>query len=189
MKVQDLLENRRIACPECFNCDFEITSDLLPDLNSNLTYENSLNSLVDQNTALYLFYSKRIKFNYSEYKLYNENNTFYKLNTSEDKNFNSSFEMRDENGNRINLLKTIYINGSNLSNLSKEKIDDKIFLTTDKLNNPIYEPNDGNINIQDVILSVNIILGSNTYNETADINTDGFIDVLDIINIVNLILN
>ena len=49
--------------------------------------------------------------------------------------------------------------------------------------------NDGNINIQDVILSVNIILGSNTYNESADINTDGFIDVLDIINIVNLILN
>ena len=47
----------------------------------------------------------------------------------------------------------------------------------------------GNINIQDVILSVNIILGSNTYNESADINADGFIDVLDIINIVNLILN
>ena len=49
--------------------------------------------------------------------------------------------------------------------------------------------NDGNINIQDVILSVNIILDSLTYNEAADINMDGTIDVLDVINIVNLILN
>ena len=59
-----------------FNCDYEITSDLLPDLNSDLTYENSLNSLVDENTPLYLFYSKLINSYYSEYKLYNENNTF-----------------------------------------------------------------------------------------------------------------
>ena len=49
--------------------------------------------------------------------------------------------------------------------------------------------NDGNINIQDVILSVNIILDSLAYNEAADINMDGTIDVLDVINIVNLILN
>ena len=48
---------------------------------------------------------------------------------------------------------------------------------------------DGNINIQDVILTVNIILDSLSYNESADINMDGFIDVLDVINIVNIILN
>ncbi len=48
---------------------------------------------------------------------------------------------------------------------------------------------DGNINIQDVILTVNIILDSLTYNDAADLNTDGVVDVLDVINIVNLILN
>tara|TARA_Y100000739_G_C20575630_1_gene450103 strand:+ start:17 stop:685 length:669 start_codon:yes stop_codon:yes gene_type:complete len=49
--------------------------------------------------------------------------------------------------------------------------------------------NDGSINIQDVILTVNIILDSLLYNESADINMDGNIDVLDVINIVNIILN
>ena len=49
--------------------------------------------------------------------------------------------------------------------------------------------NDGNINIQDVIITVNMILDSLLYNETADINLDGNIDVLDVINIVNIILN
>mgnify|MGYP001327809759 CR=1 FL=1 len=48
---------------------------------------------------------------------------------------------------------------------------------------------DLNINIQDVILTVNIILDSLSYNEAADLNTDGSIDVLDVINIVNIILN
>jgi hypothetical protein len=48
---------------------------------------------------------------------------------------------------------------------------------------------DGNINIQDVILTVNIILDSLSYNQAADLNEDGFIDVLDVISIVNLILN
>ena len=48
---------------------------------------------------------------------------------------------------------------------------------------------DGNINIQDVILTVNIILDSLSYNEAADLNIDGSIDVLDVINIVNIILN
>ena len=47
---------------------------------------------------------------------------------------------------------------------------------------------DGNVNIQDVILSVNIILSSLEYNPAADLNADGVIDVLDIINIVNMIL-
>ena len=48
--------------------------------------------------------------------------------------------------------------------------------------------NDGNINIQDVISTVNIILGSLEYVEAADINGDGSIDVIDVIGIVNLIL-
>ena len=47
---------------------------------------------------------------------------------------------------------------------------------------------DGAINIQDVILTVNIILSSLEYNQSADVNEDDVIDVLDIINIVSLIL-
>ena len=47
---------------------------------------------------------------------------------------------------------------------------------------------DGNINIQDVISTVNIILSTSSYIESADINGDGSIDVIDVIGIVNLIL-
>ena len=48
--------------------------------------------------------------------------------------------------------------------------------------------NDGNINIQDVILSINIILGNSSYSQAADLNTDNVVDVLDIVLLVNLIL-
>ena len=48
--------------------------------------------------------------------------------------------------------------------------------------------NDGTVNIQDIILSINIILGSNPYSQNADLNTDNIIDVLDIVLLVNLIL-
>ena len=47
---------------------------------------------------------------------------------------------------------------------------------------------DSMINIQDVILTVNIILDAMGYNEAADLNADGIINVIDVINIVNLIL-
>ena len=62
---------------------------------------------------------------------------------------------------------------------------------SDFINNVLYGDvnDDGNINIQDVILTVNIILDSTFFNEAADLNLDGFIDVLDVINIVNIILN
>ena len=49
--------------------------------------------------------------------------------------------------------------------------------------------NDGLINIQDVIVTVNIVLGSLEYNQSADMNNDNTVDVLDIISIVNIILN
>ena len=48
--------------------------------------------------------------------------------------------------------------------------------------------NDGNINIQDVIFTVNIILNTSNYIEAADINGDNSIDIIDVIGIVNLIL-
>ena len=48
---------------------------------------------------------------------------------------------------------------------------------------------DGSVNVRDVVLTVNIILGINSYNESADLNGDGIVNVLDVINIVNLILS
>ena len=47
---------------------------------------------------------------------------------------------------------------------------------------------DGGINVQDVILMVNLVLG-NEYSALADINTDGVVDVLDVVQIINIILN
>ena len=89
--------------------------------------------------------------------------------------------MRDKNGNRINLLKTICINIGYLD-LTKEKIDDKIFLTTDKLNNPIYESNDGNINIGDIFylsfknIDIEYYYIKNDYGEKIEIKYIGFIE-------------
>ena len=48
--------------------------------------------------------------------------------------------------------------------------------------------NDGTINIQDIILTLNLVLNSE-YNSLADLNSDGTIDVLDIVQIINIILN
>ena len=48
---------------------------------------------------------------------------------------------------------------------------------------------DGNINILDVILIVNIILEMNEYNHLADVNDDGNLDILDIVELVNIILD
>ena len=45
------------------------------------------------------------------------------------------------------------------------------------------------INILDVILTVNIILGNSGFNSSADINNDEVIDVLDIVQLVNMILS
>jgi len=45
------------------------------------------------------------------------------------------------------------------------------------------------INILDIILSVNIILGFEDFNNAADLNNDGIVNVLDIITLVNLILS
>ena len=47
---------------------------------------------------------------------------------------------------------------------------------------------DGTINVLDVIITVNIILGTQPYNQLGDINGDGGINFLDIVSIVNIIL-
>ena len=46
---------------------------------------------------------------------------------------------------------------------------------------------DNLINVQDVILTINLILVS-AYDQSADINADNIVDVLDIVQIINLIL-
>ena len=47
---------------------------------------------------------------------------------------------------------------------------------------------DSIVNILDVILTINIILGIDNFNAMADINDDDVVDVLDIVQIVNIIL-
>ena len=43
------------------------------------------------------------------------------------------------------------------------------------------------INIQDIILTINLIL-SNEYNDAADLNSDGVLNILDVVQLVNIIL-
>ena len=47
---------------------------------------------------------------------------------------------------------------------------------------------DASINIQDVVLAINLVLG-NQYNSLADLNSDSTVDILDIVQLVNMILS
>jgi uncharacterized protein (TIGR02145 family) len=47
---------------------------------------------------------------------------------------------------------------------------------------------DGVINVSDIVIAVNIVLGMSPFNELADINGDGIVNVQDIILLVNIIL-
>ena len=47
--------------------------------------------------------------------------------------------------------------------------------------------NDGGLNIQDIILTVNLILNSE-YNNSGDLNSDGMVNILDIVQLINIIL-
>jgi hypothetical protein len=47
---------------------------------------------------------------------------------------------------------------------------------------------DSEINIQDIIITVNLIL-NNEYNNQADLNSDSTVDILDIVQLVNIIIN
>ena len=53
--------------------------------------------------------------------------------------------------------------------------------------------NDGNIDVLDVVLMVNIILGNLSPSEwqecASDVNSDGSVDVLDVVQTVTVILN
>jgi len=45
------------------------------------------------------------------------------------------------------------------------------------------------INIQDVVLTINLVLASSGYNSSADLNSDNIVNVQDIILLINIILN
>jgi hypothetical protein len=48
---------------------------------------------------------------------------------------------------------------------------------------------DGLINVNDIIITINIILGTEEFNLSADMNADGLINVTDVILLVNLIIS
>ena len=47
---------------------------------------------------------------------------------------------------------------------------------------------DDSIDILDVVISVNIVLGTENYTSSADMNGDGVVNVLDVIQLINIIL-
>ena len=47
---------------------------------------------------------------------------------------------------------------------------------------------DNNINIQDIIITINLVL-NNQYDNLADINLDELVDILDVVQLVNIVLN
>ena len=47
---------------------------------------------------------------------------------------------------------------------------------------------DNNINIQDIIITINLVL-NNQYDNLADINLDEVVDILDVVQLVNIVLN
>ena len=47
---------------------------------------------------------------------------------------------------------------------------------------------DSNINIQDIIITINLVL-NNQYDNLADINLDEAVDILDVVQLVNIVLN
>ena len=49
--------------------------------------------------------------------------------------------------------------------------------------------NDNFLNVLDVVIIVNIVLGELDYLECADLNNDNMVNVLDVVQLVNLILS
>jgi len=47
---------------------------------------------------------------------------------------------------------------------------------------------DSNINVQDIVMMINMVVGNTDIDLVADINFDGYVDVLDIVLVVNIIL-
>ena len=82
-----------------------------------------------------------------------------------------------------------FITATNLSgnNVSHPNTGWHIFTSSSSILGDINT--DGEINILDVVLAVNIVLGLSDFNVLADINFDGEINILDVVQLVSLILN
>ena len=89
----------------------------------------------------------------------------------------------DYDGNYID-----YIDIPNLGNAQKNYI--RNILEEYYQHSNLGDINDDSlINIQDVVLCINIVLGFTPEIASADMNGDGFINVQDIITLINIILN
>ena len=65
-----------------------------------------------------------------------------------------------------------------------------LWIDSQVLNDIVGDINsDGQVNILDIVVVINMILGLSIVDASADINQDGFINVLDIVQLVNIILN
>ena len=58
----------------------------------------------------------------------------------------------------------------------------------DSISSPGDLNEDGTINVLDIIITVNIILGNEDYNSNADVNFDGTVNILDVVNLLNIII-
>ena len=52
-----------------------------------------------------------------------------------------------------------------------------------------YANDDSVLNILDIVIIANVILGSEDFTVTADINLDGLVNILDIVSLAEMILN
>ena len=81
-------------------------------------------------------------------------------------------------------------------------LDDNKVIMTDRVNglyvlehiiDQVYDlgdiNQDGEVNVLDVIVMINMIIGSEEQDEIADINDDGDVNVLDIVELVSIVLN
>ena len=65
-----------------------------------------------------------------------------------------------------------------------------LWMDSQVLNDIVGDINsDGQINILDIVIVINMILGFSTVEDTADINQDGFVNILDIVILADWILN
>ena len=104
-----------------------------------------------------------------------------------------------DDGNHVN--EHLILSGINISSFGLDKNNELLICANANIYKLISdeEPGilgdlnqDGLINVQDIILSINIILGASPNNYqlwSGDLNEDGVIDILDIVLLINLILS
>ena len=110
-------------------------------------------------------------------------------------NFLLTGELEEGSSSTINVIaqndqlpEGIYNAYLNISSNASESESFLIELISSE-NNLIGDLNDDGVhNVLDVIIMVNIVLGSESFNSLADMNGDGLVNVLDVVVLVNIIL-